>query len=511
MHMKKAIKINYRNIELIAVGYLVLPIIVFLVTWLRIYFALPASVILLYGSWKFARQVQSDQGELEISLGLLAVIVLFVLLWVSSTGIGNFFVSGFDQPWRNAVFRDLIDYSWPVVYENGNSLVYYLFYWFVPAMVGKAFGWIAGNVALVCWTAFGLLIVFALISKVVNLKEKAGFLCALVIFWGWGGLDVVGAIIVQILNINAYYFGLWDCNVWTDYFLNGYAFNYAYRTNCNALANVFNQAVPVWLVTSLVYLNRDKLRNYIFLGGLLLPFAPLPFLGVVIILVTYYVINSLQVKGYFSSSFKEIFSVQNVSTLLAVFPYVALYFFANSTTAGASGGGFSLLPWHMVDVKIAFVTVLFWLLTFGIIALLIYKDNRKNTFFYIVVVWLMTAIFIVFGRSGGKDFSMNSTMPAFFLLMVFTIQYVVKNVLPNKLSTKSAIILCYIFFMCLSPLFYVLNGFDQIGDTKTYPIVRDEIYTYADKDPNDSSMFYYNFLCEEPENTVFYKYITREK
>lgn len=509
--MKRKVEINYNIVEIASVGYLVLPIVIFLMSWLKVIIALPASAIIVYACFRYAKSVSNTKEKLEISVGMLIGIVGFVTIWVLTTGIGNFFVSGFDETWRNAVFRDLINYSWPVVYDNGNSLVYYLFYWIVPALFGKLFGWTAGNIALVCWTVVGLLLICCLIAKLTDAKDKAGILCLLVIFWGWGGLDVVGAIIVQILNINAYSFGLWDCNVWTDYFLNGYAFNYAYRTNCNALANVFNQAIPVWLITSLAVINKDKLKNYIFLGVILLPFAPLPFVGLVLILVSYYIYNLIRIKGYFVDSVKEIFSAQNIGVMIGVLPFVALYFFTNSTTTGESGGGFSLLPLSMVDSKIVLVTLLFWLLTFGIIALLIYKDNRKNFFWYIIVAWLLIAIFIVFGRSGGKDFSMNSTMPAFFLLMIFTIRYIVKNILPNRLNTKSVIILCYIFFMCLSPLFYVLGGLDQIGDTKTFPIVRDEINTYSDKDANDESMFYYNFLCENPEETVFYRYIAKGK
>lgn len=509
--MRKEIKISYDILERLAVLYLLMPIIIFMLTWIKLPIGIVMSFILLIGYGCYSQRTPRETEYLVLSIKALIGIVIFCLLWVISTGIGNFFVSGFDETWRNAVFRDLINYSWPVIYENGNSLVYYLFFWMVPAIVGKLFGWTVANIALVCWTTLGIILISGLIAKIVHVKAKAEIICLILIFWSWGGLDVVGAIIAQILNVNAYSFGLWDCNVWTDYFFNGHPFNYQYRTNCNALANVFNQAVPAWIATVLCYINKDRLFNYIFLGSLMLPFAPLPFVGLVFILVTYYLFNLIRKKINFIKSLREILSIQNVITLLTIFPIVALYFGANSTTAGDEGGGFSFLPIYMMDKKMILITVIFYLLEFVVISMLIYKDNKRNAIFYIINIWLLCAIFVVFGKGSGRDFSMNATMPAFFLLMILTIRYIIKNVLPSKINSRNLLIGGYVFFMSLSPLFYVLNGLDQIGDLRTFPIVKDEIVTFSDKDANDGSMFYYNFLNNKTEETVFYKYIARNK
>ena len=68
------------------------------------------------------------------ALGLLAL----AAGWCFFAGIGYFYYQSFDYHFRNAVFRDLISYDWPVFYDKADTpLVYYMGFWLVPAALAK--------------------------------------------------------------------------------------------------------------------------------------------------------------------------------------------------------------------------------------------------------------------------------------------------------------------------------------------------------------------------------------
>jgi len=57
---------------------------------------------------------------------------------------------------RNAMFRDIVTYEWPVIYQKNGAVVYYTDYWLVPALIGKIAGYTIGQVTLLLWGALGL-------------------------------------------------------------------------------------------------------------------------------------------------------------------------------------------------------------------------------------------------------------------------------------------------------------------------------------------------------------------
>ncbi|WP_027205180.1 hypothetical protein [Butyrivibrio fibrisolvens] len=79
------------------------------------------------------------------------------------SGIGGFVWQRTDFHARNALLHDLIDYSWPVIYESGSGLVYYLTFFLIPALVGKVLGFKAAEVVLYIISVAGVIIVFLLL------------------------------------------------------------------------------------------------------------------------------------------------------------------------------------------------------------------------------------------------------------------------------------------------------------------------------------------------------------
>ena len=276
---------------MLALGYLIVPICIFFLTWLKLYFAIPATLILIWGFYHLSRSTHFNSKDiLEIPIKHFVMLSVFLLLWIWTTNIGNFFVCVHDTPWRNATFRDLVLYDWPIIYpETDNALVYYFFYWLVPALLGKVFGWTVGNIALFLWTYLGIFLTFLILLHVCCAKTPFFiWVCAIFLF-GWSGLNTVGTAITQIININAYPFALNNGMGWLDSLYNGYSFNFFYRSNQETLSQIFNQASPTWIIVLLTYENRKDVQNFAFLGLCLLPFAPLPFIGLLIFFISYFI------------------------------------------------------------------------------------------------------------------------------------------------------------------------------------------------------------------------------
>ena len=164
-----------------------------------------------------------------------------------------------------------------------------------------------------------------------------------------------------------------------------------------------------------------------------------------------------------------------------------------------------LLPLELFDKTRIIGILLFWLLEFGIIAALIYSKYKKNPLYCVVIGSLLVMPLFEFGKRGGRDFCMNATLPALFILMMFTIRYVCEYIWNQPLKSKNLAIICVLLISMLSPIQDIAGKLDQIGDQKQFPIVNDWVYTLSDK-PLEN---YENFLVTNPNNTTFYKYIAR--
>ena len=136
----------------------------FLIGFLRVYIAIPLAYVVVYCAYRACRNLYDPECKIEINGKWYIWVCLFVLvvLWIYFSGIGSFSFQNGDHIVRNPIFRDLINYKWPVIYDlskmsqNITSItgtdkvmfVYYFAYWLPSAVVGKIFGEAAANVAL---------------------------------------------------------------------------------------------------------------------------------------------------------------------------------------------------------------------------------------------------------------------------------------------------------------------------------------------------------------------------
>jgi hypothetical protein len=162
--------------------YIVLPFLIFIIGWLKWYYALIISATVLISLF-FSFNQYEPYPKLDIKKYPKKIIIAFsvIILWVLFSGIGGFGYQNGDHHFRNAIFRDLITHEWPVIYDiqgielnhplKGKTfmLVYYIGYWLPSAVVGKLFGWSAANFSLFLWTVLGLFLTYYFICCFLNL------------------------------------------------------------------------------------------------------------------------------------------------------------------------------------------------------------------------------------------------------------------------------------------------------------------------------------------------------
>ena len=167
--------------------YLLLSIIIFLLGNVKLWISIPLSIILIIAMTKAIKNSPDVNMELikKYKKALIGI-GANLLLWVIVSGIGGFvWQNTWDHKFRNAVFKDLVRYDWPVINENF-ALCYYLGFWLPAALVGKLFGLGAGYMAQVVWAFIGVYIAFLIICQYL----KSIKISNLLIFIFYSGLDV---------------------------------------------------------------------------------------------------------------------------------------------------------------------------------------------------------------------------------------------------------------------------------------------------------------------------------
>ncbi|MBQ9604660.1 MAG: hypothetical protein IJR45_04520, partial [Firmicutes bacterium] len=270
--MSKVIKAAYP----LACIYCTLPLVIFFLGWLKLYIALPSAAVLIAALWFCAKNAPEPQlkfGKDNIPV-LIAALVL-ITLWVLLSGIGKVMYQNPDHTFRNSIFEMLIAHDWPIKgyipTDSGaeaRGLIYYIGFWMPAALVGKVLGVNAGYVFQIIWAVFGIFLLYLLIC------EKTGkiSLFPLVILIFFSGLDIIGFELfygdVERYNIIAH------IEWWTG------ADIFQFSSFTTQLFWVFNQAIPAWLLTLLIYSQKNN-RCIIFLAGLALLNSTLPFIGMI--------------------------------------------------------------------------------------------------------------------------------------------------------------------------------------------------------------------------------------
>ncbi|SFF26685.1 hypothetical protein [Spirosoma endophyticum] len=468
-----------------ALLYLLLPFLLFTLFWLRLPYSLLLGAILSYclvvSFQRFTRsslriELQAIQKkQLWISAAILAV-------WLVFSGIGGFSYQNSDFEVRNAIFRDLIQQQWPVVYNAdiypsthhmANEhllLVYYFGYWLPAALIGKLLGWTVGNIFLYLWSFLGLLLTFALLCQYV---KKVSYKIALLLVF-WSGLDIVGSLIALYAGNSVPELGV---IAHIERWANSINVPAQFSSNTTLLYWVFNQTIPIWL-TILLLINNTGKKAMFFVIALSLFQAPLGTIGLVPF-VLFQLIRRLYEVG-FKSLLNEYLSIPNTVGALVVVGITGLYF-----TMNQAGSLRSIVTYDPLNYAT------FFLLEAGMLGLWLYTRQRSNLLLLSICV-LLVVPFVKIGLN--SDFSMRASIPALFILMALTIRFLFDNTysLASKLpiavflligSVTPALEMARSLFFTSSHVVYSLNSYFNLSDNPLVPAsvkgkIKDRTFLY---------------------------------
>lgn len=424
-------KKNYRIFWKMAYGYILLPFVIFALGWMKIYISLPIVGILCYCYYKTCKESPElwlpDWDRDTIIKFLFAIGI--IAIWVYYSGIGKFVFQNTDHFERNSIFNILVEYDWPVVnYEivpefnqawDGTTkvtgLIYYIGFWLPSAVVGKVLGIRAGYYAQAVWAVLGIVLVYYLIC--IMLKKVVVWPLFILVFFS--GLDIVG---VFLTNFDIYGLGSkWHLEWWGT--------PYQYSSMTTQLFWVFNQSVPAWVCTMLMYVQKNN-RNLVFILACSMLSSTFPFIGLLLLALFFCFTRKYdmkvervislgsKIKSYLISLIKDTCTLQNV--LGGGIVGIVSFLYLSGNLSGGRVMAENIRGPEFDNSLPKFV--IFLILEVGVYASLIYKYNKQNKLYYFVLLCLCVIPPIKVGYS--IDFCMRASIPALFILMLWVIKAV---------------------------------------------------------------------------------------
>lgn len=412
------IKIKGSKICNAAIILLQLSNIVFAAGWLRGIWVLIYMILTCVGTVYACLIIGKEMKDcLNISIKALMVLAIGVGVLVWICGIGGYFPQGGDWVARNAIYRDLLNYDWPIVYsETGYGLCYYIGFWLPPACIAKLlkqFGygewilWNVGNALLYLWSCVCLLGVFFLLLLKVYRNKKIGVkavILSMTVFICWGGGSILGEKIAETWGIadsgrlNSFYIEHWSKNVTIM------------NSNITMMMNVFNQLIPAWIATML-FLNLFKhYELFGVIGFSIFISAPFPMVGLGILLFGAF-IREAYVKR--KLNLWKLFSLSNLCSL-AMLVVGVLYFQGNNSSITIRN---ILEPTGSIP-PILWLLIVF-LLTFGGWAIVLFIIKRDR---FIIFITLSLMLISIISIGGTVDFAMRASIPGEIILMCYVLE-----------------------------------------------------------------------------------------
>lgn len=393
----------------LAYAYIALPFAIFVLGWMRWYYSLPLLAGLGYAFYLLCRKapaVWRPEWSGKKDLARIAVIAAVILAWVWLSGIGRYAFQNSDHYVRNTMFDMLVNYKWPLV-DPGyvsptgeaapRAMIYYIGFWLPAAAVAKVFHSLSlGYFVQFVWAALGIFLVYYFIC--VRARKLAVWPILVLIFFS--GLDIFE----QLFLGNGAWLTDWTYHLETMFegwnnATGTFEVQYQYSAPTTQLFWVFNQCIPAWLCTLLIF-NAEDNRAIVFVLACSMLTSTMPFLGL-LMLVVYLV---------FARKWKDTFTFPNVLGGGIVGIVSFLYFLGND-----SGSVSDIFPWQKY-----WGTLLFFLACeVFVYALLIWKYHIKNGIFYYILVCL--CVIPIFRIGTSRDFCMRVSIPLLFILMLLVI------------------------------------------------------------------------------------------
>lgn len=256
------------SLTIVALAYLALPLVIFLITWLRPLAALgflsAVGIVMYSQAHRFWKQWRHRPANAAI-----AIIFATALGWAALGGGSHYVYANPDWIVRDSVLGDLTFSQWPPSYRLQQGVHYLLrsaIGFFLPvAAAGKLLGAALLPHLMFIWTALGVTIFLLLLP--LPTTRPIRLVGGLAIIIAFSGMDVLG-----IFLVHGHYpvFPL-RLEWWNEF---AFRASFSYSSLTGQLIWAPNHALPMWIGTALLY-RHWKHPDVAVLLSLLLPLLPL--------------------------------------------------------------------------------------------------------------------------------------------------------------------------------------------------------------------------------------------
>jgi hypothetical protein len=392
-------------LDRVAVVYLTLPLVVFLVGWFKIWAALPLLACVAYSLKGLAAPRLSGAAGWPVTPLQLKVAVIAACAWTFFGGVGHFVFANADWHVRDAVLHDVVSGQWPVGYGIHDGLVTLLRaplgYYLVPAVVGKGFGLPAAHLFMGAWTAFGTTLFLLQVLSLMPSRLSISIMAVLVIVM-FSGFDIIG----NLLNDGPHFRYYWKIATHLEW----WAGSYQYSSITTQLFWVPNHAIGGWLAVGMLCRAKggkqlDAMLPMIVIAAAL--WSPLSALGL-LPFVFWRILTTLARDRDFSLLLPNVWA-----PALVVGGLVAAYF---ALDLGGISKGVSVGQRGAADVVMdVLMQAQFFLLEAGIlgIAILLIRPSAQ-----VIVALVVLAILPVVRFGPGNDLVMRGSIPSLAVLAI---------------------------------------------------------------------------------------------
>lgn len=405
----------------LAIVYLMLPVIIWLVGWFEWWLGIPASILIVMAFW----QAVSGTWTRKLRAATVAVIAT-AACWVMLTAAGGVFdAQNGDWLHQRTTFLDLGRYPWPTFLpdplaeftsvENDSSplLRYYLGYYIMPALAAQWLGLASLNWAVPIWTWIGVALILLMFTR-----EQRGWGIALAVgvFILFSGMDIMRVIPWEGWNwidLDIKRGGLLGLSVGRDHIeWDGFGqIRTQYSANTTILMWVPQHFIPAGLYAlSMLQLRRH--RRFLAVSGVLLaaglfwsafvPIGLLPLIGVLI----------------WENGIRPFLRWPNLLIAAPLAALIALYLTSGATNF-SSGWIWEANDWSSV-IRWALSFYLSEFLLLAVLLLILRPELRREPLFIACVATLILLPLYQFGLS--NDLPARASLPSLILLCWYCVE-----------------------------------------------------------------------------------------
>ncbi len=407
----KSVHININYIYISLVAYLFIPLFIFLLGWTNPLISIPIIAVTSLGIFFSIREIFGEnKGIVCCNLTDLLIFFIGFFLFFVVAGHSDLFAQDYDWHKHHAIFNDLQNYQWPVVYENNTMLTYYLGQYITPSFIGKVFHsstvmkWM-----IPVWNAIGLTIVHTVICFLLKIDTFSKKFLTFFLILLWGGLTNIGSAIYSSIHLDSFDIIAGDFK-WID--LENFKIHFA--SNYDALHDAFQHVITPWLAVCFFMGNKNHYESYVMLSVPLMFSATFGFIYFAPILLVFALWNLR--KSKFSKWIKSILSPGNLLMLPVAFVFLT-YFYDYLLEEKPNNVSFGITDFSPnFDFYLIFIVV-----EFLAYSLLLFKKNIRNPLFYIINIELLIIPFFSLGMF--NDLCSRGSIPARFILMILCLEF----------------------------------------------------------------------------------------